>query len=113
MGGGVNKTVDKPGWQVASYLGNVAAGDFHVGPAFIDPVFEPLQHITGYSFVRADRNKSQYRHVRVVLTVHFGAGGIEAVSGTPEDAFDDAAFFLEGVRRQREMDFEAEDEHLD
>src|ERR1039457_1389340 len=111
MGGGVNKTVDEPGWTVDSYLGYVAAGDLQVGPAFIDPVLDPFQHSAGQGLVRADRNKPQYRNGRVVLTVHLGTAEIEAVSGPPQDALDDTPFFLEGVGGEGEMEFETVDEH--
>lgn len=94
-----------------SDLGNIRRGDLHIGPFLVDPILNTNQGLPGNGFVRADCHETQYGHGRIVLAVHLGAGHIEPVARTAQDALDDAALFLEGAGREGKMQFQAMDEH--
>lgn len=97
--------------ELSSNLGNIRPRYLHIRPPFIDPVLHPFQHLPRYLFVRADRYETEHGHRGIVLPVNLGTGNIEAVSGPTENAFDDAAFFFEGMGRERQVNFEAKDKH--
>ncbi|CAH2031822.1 protein of unknown function [Trichlorobacter ammonificans] len=90
---------------------DLRSGDLHVGPAVVNPVFKTFQGAAGNGPVRAHRHEPQHGDGTGILPVHLGAGHIEAVATTSQDALDDTAFLLQGVSGKGQVQFEAVDEH--
>jgi hypothetical protein len=42
-------------------LGDICSSYFNIGPTFVDPLFDPFQHLARYFFIRTDRNEPEYR----------------------------------------------------
>jgi hypothetical protein len=67
--------------------------------------------MTGDILVRTDSNKTKHRDSVIFLSVNLGAGHVKPVARPSQNTFNYAALLFEGVRRERQMNFEAIDKH--